>query len=110
MDFAYLAKVTAINVATLARLAAAPAAPTGVTVSGDLSRDTAVAWRPVAEAASYVVRWRRTDAQDWTGSAKVTGTTFTAKDVPVDDHYFGVSAVSAEGAESLVTFAGKAKK
>ena len=110
MDFDYLAKVTAINVATLARLAAAPGAPEGVTVSGDLSRDTAVAWKPTPGAAGYVVRWRRTDAQDWTGSAKVAGTSFTAKDVPVDDNYFGVSAVAADGAESLVTFAGKARK
>ena len=109
MDFGYLAKVTAINVATLARLAAAPGAPTGVGVSGDLSRDTAVAWQAVPGAAGYVVRWRRTDAQNWRGSAKVAGTTFTAKDVPVDDHYFGVSAVAADGSESLVTFAGKKK-
>jgi hypothetical protein len=110
MDFDYLAKVTAINVATLARLAAAPAAPEGVTVSGDLSRDTAVAWKATLGAAGYVVRWRRTDAQDWTGSAKVAATGFVARDVPVDDHYFGVSAVAADGAESLVTFAGKARK
>jgi hypothetical protein len=35
--------------------------------------------------------------------------TATAIDLPhvnIDDHFFGVSAVSASGAESLVTFAG----
>ena len=31
-------------------------------------------------------------------------------EVPVDDHFVGVSAVSADGAESLVTFAGRAPR
>jgi hypothetical protein len=30
--------------------------------------------------------------------------------VPVDDHFFGVASVAADGAESLVTFAGREKK
>eukprot|EP01035_Chromulina_nebulosa_P040355 gene40355-54576_t len=65
MDFAYLARVTAINVATIRRLAAAPAAPSGVTIAGALSFDTTVKWQPVEGAVSYRVHWRRNDAQDW---------------------------------------------
>jgi hypothetical protein len=110
MDFPYLAKVTAINVAALARLAGAPAAPIGVTVSGDLSRDTQVAWRTVPGAVRYRVHWRRTDVQDWTDHADVGGTGFVAKQVPVDDTWFGVSALAADGSESLVSFAGKAPR
>ena len=109
MDFTYLAKVAAINVSALARLASAPSAPQGVTVAGALSRDSTVAWAPVENAASYRVRWRRTDTMDWTGERTVTGAqTAVITQVPVDDHFFGVSAVSASGAESLVSFAGRA--
>lgn len=108
MDFAYLAKVTAINVAAIARLAAAPAAPAGVTVAGALTRDTTVAWRAVPGAARYTIRWRRNDTQDWREARVVTGaTTAVLKDVSVDDHFFGVSATGIDGAESLVTFAGR---
>jgi hypothetical protein len=111
MDFAYLAKVTAINVATLARLAAAPAAPRTATIAGALSYDTKVTWPAVPGAARYRIYWRRNDRQDWTDSrivpagAAAAGTTIAA--VPVDDHFFGVAAVGVDGAESLVTFAGR---
>lgn len=107
MDFAYLAKVTAINVATLARLADAPAAPAEASISGALSRDTTVRWTPSPGASGYRIRWRRTDAQDWTGQRDVTGTEALLTQVPVDDNFVGVSALAADGAESIVTFAGR---
>lgn len=110
MDFAYLAKVTAINVAALARLASAPAAPADVSLVGDLSRDTQVTWQAVPGAAGYRVRWRRTDAADWSASKDVTGTSTTLAQVPVDDHFVGVSALAADGSESLVTFGGRAAR
>ncbi|MBB4617621.1 M20/M25/M40 family metallo-hydrolase [Sphingomonas abaci] len=107
MDFPYLAKVTAINVATLARLAGAPAAPASVTISGALSRDTQVSWPAVPGAAGYRVHWRRNDRADWTDSRDVTGTRTLLAQVPVDDHFVGVSALAADGSESLVTFGGR---
>jgi len=110
MDFAYLAKVAAINIATLRRLASAPAAPQDVTNAGALSHDTTVKWDAVPGAAKYRVRWRRTDQQDWTGYRDVTGTEAVIKSVPLDDNFFGVSSLSADGAESLVTFAGPAPR
>ncbi|MDX5985352.1 M20/M25/M40 family metallo-hydrolase [Sphingomonas echinoides] len=108
MDFPYLAKVTAINVATIRRLAAAPAAPDGVTVAGALSFDTTVKWQPVAGATAYRIHWRRNDAQDWQKSTDVpaSASSTVLKDISVDDHFVGVSAVAANGAESLVSFAG----
>jgi hypothetical protein len=108
MDFVYLAKVTAINIAALSRLADAPAAPSEVSLTGDLSRDTQVSWSAVPGAARYRVRWRRTDTPDWTASREVTGTAATLAQVPVDDHFVGVSALAANGSESLVTFGGRA--
>ncbi len=110
MDFPYLVKVTAINVATLARLAAAPAAPAAVSISGALSRDTTVKWSASPGATGYRIRWRRTDAQGWTGARDVTGAPAVLTQVPVDDNFVGVSALSADGAESLITFAGRERK
>jgi hypothetical protein len=107
MDFAYLGKVTAINVATLARLAAAPAAPATATISGALSRDTKVAWAAVPGAVRYRLHWRRNDTADWTNTRDVTGTQALLPQTPVDDHFVGVSALAADGSESLVTFAGR---
>lgn len=111
MDFVYLAKVTAINVESIRRLAAAPAAPEGVTVAGALSRDTMVRWQPVAGATKYRVHWRRADTQNWSMSRDVGGATeLLLKNVPIDDNFVGVSAVAADGSESLVTFAGPAPR
>jgi hypothetical protein len=111
MDFAYLAKVAAINIATIRQLAAAPAAPEGVTVQGALSRDTIVRWQPVDRAVKYRVHWRRADAQNWTTSREIAGATeLLLKNVPIDDNFVGVSAMAADGSESLVTFAGPAPR
>ena len=112
MDFPYLAKVAAINVATLSRLAAAPAAPATVSLNGALSADTTVTWAAVPGASGYRVRWRRNDKQDWTDGRDLPGTATEAalKDVIVDDNFIGVSALSADGAESLVTFGERAPR
>ena len=110
MDFAYLAKVTAINAATIARLAAAPAAPASVTLVGDLSRDTRVSWMPVPGAAGYRIRWRANDAASWSQSRDVQGSDAVVQQVPVDDTFFAVSALAADGSESLPTFGGRAAR
>ena len=106
MDFPYLAKVTAINIATIRRLAAAPAAPKGVTIAGAISFDTDVKWQAVPGAARYRVYWRRTDAARWTGSRLVTGTSAKLVNVSIDDHLFAVSAIGTAGAESVPVLAG----
>jgi hypothetical protein len=110
MDFPYLAKVTAINVAALSRIASAPAAPEDVSIAGALSRDTTVKWAAVPGAAGYRVRWRRNDAQTWAETRDVAGTSTVLTQVPVDDNFVGVSALSATGAESLVSFAGRERR
>ncbi|MCP1468687.1 Zn-dependent M28 family amino/carboxypeptidase [Sphingobium sp. OAS761] len=111
MDFPYLARVTALNVATIRELAAAPAAPATVSLDGALSMDTRVFWDAVPGAAAYHVYWRRADAQDWTDGRIVTGATQAVlTDVVVDDHFIGVAAVAKDGMESLVTFGGMAPR
>ena len=111
MDFPYLAKVTALNVAALRTLARAPAAPAVVSLDGALSMDTRVFWDAVPGASAYKVYWRRADAQDWADSRVVTGATETVlKDVVVDDHFIGVAAIGKDGAASIVTFGGMAPR
>ncbi len=108
MDFPYLARVTALNVALARELADAPPAPASVSIDGAVSSDTTVQWTSVNDAASYRIRWRRADRSDWTDSRVVPGdsTQFLLKGVQIDDHFFGVAAVAADGAESIVTFGG----
>ena len=109
MDFPYLAKVTALNVATIRRLANAPAAPDQVALLGALGSDTNVGWTAVPGASGYRIHWRRNDAQSWTDHRDVPGnaTETVLKGVVVDDHFVGVSSLSAKGAESIVTFGGR---
>jgi hypothetical protein len=128
MDFPYLEKVAKLNVAALAALASAPPPP-APTVQGAVSTDTTLDWDAVPGAASYIVRWRRTDGSNW--SAKLVAKpncdqialgirdTRTRKVTPaanphcrqvlkgyrVDDWVFGVSSVGANGFESPVASA-----
>jgi Zn-dependent M28 family amino/carboxypeptidase len=108
VDFPYLARVAALNVAVIRELASAPAAPTGVSIAGALSDDTHVVWRSVPGAAGYRIRWRRADGFTWTDQRDVptSATSLDLVHVNIDDHFFGVSALGPTGAESLVTFAG----
>ncbi|KQZ64491.1 peptidase M28 [Sphingopyxis sp. Root1497] len=109
MDFPYLARVTALNVALARTLADAPPAPASVSIDGAVSSDTKVAWTPVKDAAAYRIHWRRADKSGWTDSKLVqadAGGEILLKGVQIDDHFFGVSAVSPGGAESIVTFGG----
>ncbi len=109
VDFAYLAKVTRLNVAALAALASAPAPPSGVTIEGAVSADTVLNWQPVAGAAKYVVWWRKTTSPTWEFSRGVgTDTTATLKGIDIDSWFFGVSAVAADGSASPVVFPGAA--
>ena len=125
MDFPYLAKVTKLNVAALAWLASAPPPP-APTVEGAVSTDTTVSWVHVESADSYIVRWRRTDANKWgqalaatlekncilhgvnveTKNQRIIGDCEAVlKGIRVDDWVFGVSSVSKDGFESPVASA-----
>jgi hypothetical protein len=109
VDFAYLAQVTRLNVATMAALAMAPKPPVGVQISGAVSADTTVKWTPAPDAAAYRIWWRSTTEPQWRFSrlASTTGETKLVG-VNIDDWFFGVSALSADGYESPVVFPGPA--
>ena len=109
VDFRYLARVTALNTIAMASLSRAPAPPTGVGVEGAVTSDTTVQWKKQPDAAGYIVHWRDTTAPQWQHSRLVGSTDkVILKDVVIDDWFFGVSAVSADGYQSPVVFPGDA--
>ena len=114
VDFDYAAKLTALNIATLAQLAGAPPFPADVTISGAVRPSTTLSWarpegEPAANLMGYRVYWRLTDAPQWTHSRYVGDVTeFTLENVVIDNYYFGVSSVAPDGSESPVVFPGPA--
>ena len=109
MDFDYLAKVTALNVATANSLAAAPPAPASAKLGGAVSSDTKVEWTQVAGATAYRVYSRKADQPNWNDVVDVSdpaATSHVLTGLIVDDHFVGVSAINASGKESIITFAG----
>jgi len=104
MDFTYLRKNTGVNLATLASLALAPAAPENVGVlTAKLTNRTELQWEaPKAgeKPAGYYVLMRETSAPEWQQKFFVTN---TKADLPhsKDNFIFGVVSVDAEGHESL---------
>ncbi|MES2723831.1 MAG: M20/M25/M40 family metallo-hydrolase [Pseudomonadota bacterium] len=108
VDFPYLAKVTQLNVVMMAALARAPAPPEGVKIEGAVSPDTKLSWTASPGAARYRVHWRETTAPRWQHSKDTTTTAEILKNVVIDDWFFGVSAISADGYESPVVFPGAA--
>lgn len=114
VDFAYAAKLTALNVVALAGMAAAPPPPAEVRIEGAVSADTTLKWkRPspaqAANLAGYRVYWRLTTDPQWTRSRWVGDVeTATLQNVVIDNYFFGVAAVAKDGSESPVVFPGAA--
>ncbi|ALW85849.1 peptidase M28 [Hymenobacter sedentarius] len=104
VDFAYLRRNAGINLATMASLALAPAAPAKVEVlTANLTNRTELRWQAPAtgaKPASYVVLVRETSAPQWQQRIPVSGLT---ADLPIskDNFIFGVASVDAAGHESV---------
>jgi len=107
VDFDYLANVTRLDAITLAALANAPAPPDGIEMKGQVDYDTTLSWQPSAGAATYRAWWRDTTAAQWQHARDAgNATSIVLKGINIDDWFFGVSAVSADGWESPVAFPG----
>lgn len=108
VDFEYTANVARVNLIALASLANAPAKPKNVgIVTGRLTNDTDLKWDANADAdiAGYEVVWRDTTAAEWTNSVFVGNvTTYAAKAMSKDNHFFGVRAVDKDGNKSPVVY------
>ena len=110
VSFPYLARNARVNVAGVATLALAPPSPVVVTERGApmLTRDPSgydarLQWKASPEAASYRIYWRSGWSNDWETTVAVGNVTeLVLPNISIDDFIFGVSAVGADGNESLV--------
>ena len=102
VNYDYIAHVAALNGATLASLASAPAPPANVKmVTKNLENDTTLTWEASPGANGYEVVYRATSAPDWEHVQTVgSGTRATLK-VSKDNVIFAVRAVDAAGHRSL---------
>lgn len=102
LNYDYVAHVAALNAATLASLASAPAPPANVKMqTKNLENDTTLTWNAVAGASGYEVVWRATSAPDWEHVQRVDATTRATLPVSKDNVIFAVRAVDAAGHSSL---------
>lgn len=104
VDFRYAAKLTAVNAIALASLGWAPPAPENVRIGGIVEPAARLQWDPVPGAAAYKIYWRDTTSPTWDHFIQVTDTSHTLEGIVIDNFFFGVAAVGADGHESLVTF------
>src|SRR6056300_2039615 len=107
VDFDYAAKLTAVNAITLASLAWAPLAPETVGIGGIVEADARLEWSEVDGAKGYKVYWRDTTSPTWDHSIYTQDTKHTLKGIVIDNYFFGVAAVGADGHESPVVFPNK---
>lgn len=114
VNFPYAAKLTALNATSLAAMAWAPSPPAKVDIKGAVSPDTTLSWQALnktqnSQLAGYKIYWRYTDAPQWQFSRYVGDvSSYTLKNVVIDNYFFGVASVNSDGVESPVVFPGPA--
>ena len=112
VDAHYAAKLTALNMVTMAGMAGAPPFPANVEATGAVQPSAKLSWETPKNArnlAGYRVHWRLTTEPEWTHSrfiGKVNEWEF--KNLVIDNYFFGVSAVAKDGSETPVVFPGAA--
>lgn len=104
VDFQYAAKLTAVNAISLASLGWAPPAPENVRIGGIVEPAARLQWDAVPGATAYKIYWRDTTSPTWDHFVQVTDTSHTLEGIVIDNFFFGVAVVGADGHESLVTF------
>ncbi len=113
VDPDYAAKLTALNMVTLAGIAGAPPFPANVEAAGAVSASTTLTWERTEGAggnlAGYRVYWRLTTEPQWTHSRFVGDVTeYMFENIVIDNYFFGVAAVATDGSETPVVFPGPA--
>ena len=112
VDPVYAAKLTALNLITLAGMAGAPPFPKNVEASGAVKASANLKWEKPKNSgnlAGYRVHWRLTTEAEWTHSRYVGDVTeWEFTNLVIDNYFFGVSAVSKDGYATPVVFPGAA--
>jgi Zn-dependent M28 family amino/carboxypeptidase len=105
VNFEYAKKLTAVNAINMASLASAPAQPTNVGIGGIVEASAKLKWDKVDGAKGYKIYWRDTTSPTWDNSRYVGDVNeFTLEGIVIDNYYFGVTSVGADGFESVVVF------
>jgi len=103
MDFEYLRKNTALNLACLANLAKSPSKPVDVKIDvRNLTNYTLLNWKGPAtgKVKGYFVLIRETHQSHWQKKFYTTATTMRLP-YSKDNYFFAVQSVSADGNESI---------
>jgi Peptidase family M28 len=105
IDAQYLRRATQANVAALATLALGPAPPSDVRmILQRLGYDSTLRWKPAADAVSYEILWRATDAPQWERARNVGNVTEATVPVSKDDYVLGVRSVDSNGLRSPAVY------
>lgn len=99
VDYAYAANVARINLAAIASLAKAPAAPANVSMKVTLGNPTELSWSAPDKGPSpkgYYVLMRETIEPYWQQRFFVQGTSISLP-YSKDNYFFAVQSVGAEG-------------
>jgi hypothetical protein len=106
MDFEYLRKVTAVNMASAASLANSAGMPEEVRISVQgLSNKSTLLWKAptIGKVKGYYVLMRETSSPMWERKFFTTETTLTLP-YSKDNYFFAVQSVTGSGEESLAVF------
>jgi hypothetical protein len=106
-DFAFMARVAKVNLATVWSLAQAPGTPKRVVIdTAVLTNQSTLRWAANTEPdlAGYEVVWRETTAPDWEHVIAVGNVTTVTIDLAKDNVMFGLRAVDTTGHRSPVAF------
>lgn len=105
VNFPYAKKLTAVNAINLASLASAPPPPQNLAIGGIVEPSVKFKWKKSDGAKGYKIYWRDTTSPTWDHSRYVGDVSeFTLEGIVIDNFFFGVAAVGANGHESIVTF------
>jgi hypothetical protein len=105
VNFEYAKKLTAVNAINLASIASSPPAPEEVQIGGIVQASVKLKWSKSEGATGYKIYWRDTTSPTWDHSRYVGDiNSFTLDGIVIDNSFFGVAAVGANGHESIIVF------
>ncbi len=108
VNFEYAKKLTAVNAINLASIASAPPSPKNVGIGGIVQASAKFKWDPVKGAKGYKIYWRDTTSPTWDHFKYIENVNeFILDGIVIDNFFFGISAVGANGHESIVSFPSK---
>lgn len=108
VNFEYAKKLTAVNAINLASIASAPPAPEEVQIGGIVEASVKLKWTRSEGATGYKIYWRDTTSPTWDHSRFVGDiNSYTLDGIVIDNFFFGVAAIGANGHESIIVFPNK---